>query len=130
MRKPFSVEELDARIKNLLELAKSTPRSEAKPEGQINLGEYVFDHRKYELIHDTGTRRLSHREAELLKILIEHKDTSVERQHILKSIWGDDSFFNSRNLDVYITKLRSYLKGDPKIKIITLKGIGYQFIVD
>jgi DNA-binding response OmpR family regulator len=72
---------------------------------------------------------LSHREAELLKVLVRHQNLPVERKKILKEIWGDDSFFNSRNLDVYITRLRKYLKEEPGLEIITLKGVGYQFVV-
>jgi len=132
VRKPFSVEELNVRIKNLLEMVQENPsKVEHNSDAIIPLGKkYSFDPRKYELQYEGEFRRLSHREAELLKILAENKDYATERQTILKQIWGDDSFFNSRNLDVYITKLRSYFKEDPNVKIITLKGIGYQFVVD
>ena len=75
------------------------------------------------------TQRLSHRETELLRILVDNRNQATQRKDILKEIWGDDSFFNSRNLDVYITKLRGYLKADPELKIITLKGVGYHFVV-
>jgi DNA-binding response OmpR family regulator len=94
------------------------------------MGTYIFDSRKYQIEYQGEIRKLSHRETELLKILGENKNQAVERKEILKTIWGDDSFFNSRNLDVYITKLRSYLKEDPNVRIITLKGVGYQFVVD
>lgn len=130
IRKPFSVEELNARIKNLLEMRENAPETDPEEASVIQLGSYHFDPRKYELSRAGEKRRLSHRETELLRILAEHKDAAIERQTILKEIWGDDSFFNSRNLDVYITKLRSYLKEDPNVRIITLKGVGYQFVVD
>ena len=65
----------------------------------------------------------------LLQILSENKNTIVTRKDVLMRVWGDDSFFNSRNLDVYITKLRDYLKGDPAVEIITIKGVGYHFVV-
>ena len=74
-------------------------------------------------------RKLSYRESELLKLLYENKDNVVERREILNLLWGSDSFFNSRTLDVYITKLRNYLKQDPAIEIITIKGIGYRFVL-
>ncbi|HEX6889447.1 MAG TPA: winged helix-turn-helix domain-containing protein, partial [Chryseolinea sp.] len=64
-----------------------------------------------------------------LQSLIENKNSTVMRKEILMKLWGDDSFFNSRNLDVYITKLRVYLKDDPSIEIITIKGLGYHFTV-
>jgi DNA-binding response OmpR family regulator len=74
-------------------------------------------------------RKLSYRESELLKMLYANRDQVVERRDILNELWGSDSFFNSRNLDVYITKLRNYLKQDPSIEIITIKGIGYRFVL-
>jgi DNA-binding response OmpR family regulator len=72
-------------------------------------------------------KKLSHREANLLMILSENRNGTTTRKDILMRLWGDDSFFNSRNLDVYITKLRDYLKEDPSIEIITIKGLGYHF---
>ena len=74
-------------------------------------------------------RKLSYRESELLKLLYENRDKVVERRDILNLLWGSDSFFNSRTLDVYITKLRNYLKQDLSIEIITVKGIGYRFVL-
>jgi DNA-binding response OmpR family regulator len=65
----------------------------------------------------------------LLQLLLEHKNATTQRKDILLQLWGDDSFFNSRNLDVYITKLRDYLKDDASIEIITIKGVGYHFAV-
>ncbi len=127
LRKPFSMEELIVRIQNLLQL--TNHQQDGKREA-MQLGAFTFDPRKFELIHPEETRKLSHRETELLKILTRHTNIPVERKTILKEIWGDDSFFNSRNLDVYIAKLRDYLKADPSVQIITLKGIGYQFVVD
>lgn len=131
IRKPFSMEELIARIYNLLNLSGQNPgESGGEQNGVIHLGQYEFDLRKYELRFQAQIRKLSHREAELLKILADHRNFTVERKEIMLQIWGDDSFFNSRNLDVYITRLRDYLREDKRVQIITLKGVGYQFIVD
>lgn len=130
IRKPFSMEELIIRVHNLLGLSAKQGKFEAAQSSVIKLGEYTFDYRKYQLIYQKEVKKLSHRETELLRILCEKQNNTVERKDILKSIWGDDSFFNSRNLDVYVTKLRSYLKADPNVRIITLKGVGYQFVVD
>lgn len=130
IRKPFSMEELIARIHNLLQLKGQQPSEPTTEPGVIQLGKYELDLRKYELRLQTQVRKLSHREAELLKILAEHRNLTLERKIILQQIWGDDSFFNSRNLDVYITRLRDYLREDDRVQIITLKGVGYQFIVD
>ncbi|WP_421795167.1 response regulator transcription factor [Haliscomenobacter sp.] len=131
IRKPFSMEELIARIHNLLNLSgQNAIETGGEQNGIIHLGKYEFDLRKYELRLQTQIRKLSHREAELLKILADHRNFTVERKMIMQQIWGDDSFFNSRNLDVYITRLRDYLREDERVQIITLKGVGYQFIVD
>lgn len=127
VRKPFSMEELIVRIHNLMQLANGQ-RPKQLSENDLLLGRYIFNLEKYELRLGEQVQRLSHRETELLRILVENKNRAVQRKDILKEIWGDDSFFNSRNLDVYITKLRGYLKGDPEIEIITLKGVGYHFV--
>lgn len=125
LRKPFSMEELIVRVTNLLNLSQKT--NKALPEN-IELGKYEFNVLRYELKIGESVKKLSHREASLLLMLSENKHSTVQRKDILIKLWGDDSFFNSRNLDVYITKLRDYLKEDPAIEIITIKGIGYHFV--
>lgn len=129
IRKPFSMEELIVRIHNLLKLTQEGNMSSAVPgeAEKIPIGQYTFFPVKYELRRQEQVRKLSHREAELLKILAQHHNKTLERRLILQQLWGDDSFFNSRNLDVYITRLRDYLRDDPAVQIITLKGVGYQF---
>lgn len=131
IRKPFSLEELIARIHNLLQLTQGRPAlSGNEPSGaEIQLGRYTFHLLRYELRLGDQVQKLSHREAELLRILAEHRNHTVQRGDILKRVWGDDSFFNSRNLDVYIKKLRDYLSEDESVEIITLKGVGYHFAV-
>lgn len=128
LKKPFSVEELIIRIQNLLQLINLKPQNNQKNAG-IDLGLFSFYPQKLELQVNGESRKLSHRETQLLQILAQHKNRPIERKKILKEVWGDDSFFNSRNLDVYITKLRDYLKADDQVQIITLKGVGYQFVV-
>ena len=125
IRKPFSVEELIVRIDNLLRVMGGS----GQPDADVQLGSIIFSPQRMELTYAGGTTRLSHRETELLKVLVRHQNLPVERRQILREIWGDDSFFNSRNLDVYITRMRKYLKADPGLEIITLKGVGYQFVV-
>ncbi len=125
LRKPFSMEELIVRITNLLNLSQKSAK--ALPENII-LGKYEFNPLRYELKKNDSIKKLSHREASLLQILTENRNATVQRKDILIKLWGDDSFFNSRNLDVYITKLRDYLKEDPAIEIITIKGVGYHFV--
>ncbi|MCB0569194.1 MAG: response regulator transcription factor [Phaeodactylibacter sp.] len=131
IRKPFSLEELIARIHNLLQIAQGpTPASPASAGADERaIGRYTFNLMRYELRLGDKVQKLSHREAELLRILAEHRNQTVQRRDILQRIWGDDSFFNSRNLDVYIKKLRDYLREDDSVEIITLKGVGYHFSV-
>ncbi|HEX4876796.1 MAG TPA: response regulator transcription factor [Chitinophagaceae bacterium] len=126
IRKPFSMEELIVRIQNLL---RTKPEGVAKViGGNAVIGKYTFYLNRQVLADEKKERKLSFRESELLKMLYENRDKIIDRREILNLLWGNDSFFNSRNLDVYITKLRSYLKDDPALEIITIKGIGYRFI--
>lgn len=125
LRKPFSMEELIVRVNNLLQLTQKL----STVKENVALGQYEFAPQRYELRHKGSVKKLSHREAMLLQILSESKNQNIDRKTILMRVWGDDSFFNSRNLDVYITKLRDYLKDDPAIEIITIKGVGYHFAV-
>jgi len=127
IRKPFSMEELIIRIQNLLRLSKEGVKKINSD--SIKIGKYNFQINRQVLSNDKEQRKLSFRESELLKLLYEGRDKVIDRKDILNLLWGNDSFFNSRNLDVYITKLRSYLKDDPLLEIITIKGIGYRFVV-
>jgi DNA-binding response OmpR family regulator len=125
IRKPFSIEELIVRIENVMR-HKAAP---AEDQEEVKIGQYTFNSLRQTLNHPGEQRKLSYRESELLRLLYENRDKIVERSEILTLLWGSDSFFNSRTLDVYITKLRGYLKHDPSIEIITIKGIGYRFVM-
>jgi len=127
IRKPFSMEELIVRVQNALRI--KTEDSKKITGDSFTIGKYVFQVNRQVLNNGKEDRKLSYRESELLKLLYENRDKIIGRSDILNLLWGNDSFFNSRNLDVYITKLRSYLKDDPQLEIITIKGIGYRFVV-
>lgn len=139
IKKPFSIEELIVRIHNQLNHTFSTDgkltedKNDKSPNGHnhsIKLGKYTFFPDRFELLSPNGIIQLSLRDKEILSLLAESKNKVIDRKKLLLEVWGDDSFFNSRNLDVYINKIRDYLNQDPKIKIQTLKGKGYLFLVD
>ncbi len=127
IRKPFSMEELIVRIQS--QLRNKSDNSQKISGDKVGIGKYNFQINRQVLSSDKEERKLSFRESELLKLLYQNREKIIDRKDILNLLWGNDSFFNSRNLDVYITKLRSYLKDDPALEIITIKGIGYRFVV-
>ena len=129
IKKPFSMEELIVRINNILHLTKPSSQK-SKQDTSVVLGTYIFHPKKFELHHGEQIKKLSHRDTQLLQILSNNKNATVKRKDILLHVWDDDSISNSRNLDVYITKLRDYLKKDSNLKIVTLKGVGYHFVVE
>ena len=128
IRKPFSMEELIVRIQNVLK-RKSGDLNKITTE-VVKFGRYQFNVNRQLLTAGKEEKKLSFRESELLKLLYVNRDKIIDRKDILNLLWGNDSFFNSRNLDVYITRLRGYLRSDTSLEIITIKGIGYRFIVD
>jgi DNA-binding response OmpR family regulator len=127
IRKPFSMEELIVRIDHAVRLGAGKKTDEAADD-TWKMGKYRFHPVRQTLIFGSDERKLSFRENELLKILYQNKDIVIDRKDILNLLWGSDSFFNSRNLDVYINRLRNYLKQDERLEIITIKGIGYRFV--
>ena len=129
IKKPFSIKELIARINNQLNIIQLSAHQGTEKGAPITLGNYLFSPDRYELILKNQVRKLSMREAEVLTILTANRNQTTDRKSMLMSIWGDDSYYNSRTLDVYVRKLRSYLSEDPRIEIITLKGKGYKFVV-
>jgi DNA-binding response OmpR family regulator len=127
IRKPFSMEELIVRIESIFKLPAIDffPRKDAI----LNIGKFIFDPNNQLLTISNETLKLSFRETELLQYLFLSNHSIIQRKDLMNHIWGNDSFFNSRNLDVYITKLRGYLKNDSSIQIITIKGVGYRFVI-
>jgi len=129
IRKPFSIEELVVRIGNQLQLAGTQQQKTIPVTEEYNFGSCVFNTTRMELVVPGKTIRLSHKENQILQCFLRNINTVIDRKELLLTVWGDDSFFNSRTLDVYVRKFRDYFSADGKIGIITLKGKGYQFVV-
>ncbi|MBD2700574.1 response regulator transcription factor [Spirosoma sp. BT702] len=127
LKKPFSLDELIVRINALLR--RNVAVGPAATSDSVRIGRYQFDAPKQKLSFNGQDTLLSHREAELLRHLYEQRNQVLERNAVLIELWGDDSFFNGRSLDVFITKLRRHLRDDPQIQIINVRGIGYKLIV-
>ncbi len=125
LRKPFSLEELEVRIVELLRRGKRT--SEKSSDG-YTLGKYWFSPDTQLLRCPEATYNLSGKEAELLRQLALRKNSLMERSQVLLLLWGDDSFFNARNMDVYIARLRKYLVHDSRLSIVNIRGYGYKLI--
>jgi DNA-binding response OmpR family regulator len=124
--KPFNTEELLVRIQAVMRRMK--PQGEEKEEFQIGL--YHFNYKNLSLEFKGKHEKLTTKEAELLKLLCLHSNDILDRNFALKAIWQNDSYFNSRSMDVYITKLRKYLKEDPKVQIINIHGKGFKLYVE
>lgn len=128
LKKPFSMEELMVRIENQFRNNNAKNNNDIIGDDVV-LGTAIYYPKLYKLHINNNVKKLSNREAQVLNILCANKNQPVERRMLLHTIWGDDSFFNSRNLDVYIRKLRGYFAPLEEVEIVTLKGIGYHFVV-
>lgn len=125
--KPFSTEELVLRINAIMKRINGN-----KTQGTVNeyeIGIFKFDYSKRVLLNGEEAKRLTSKEAELLRMLCLHKNNLLERNLALQVIWNDESYFAARSMDVYINKLRSYLKQDSSIEIITVHGYGFKLVV-
>ena len=125
--KPFDSEVLLHKIKAILKRNEEMHREEVNAE--FDLGKYHFNPRLRELIINSKVQTLSPKENELLKMLSEYKNDLLSREIALKKIWGSDTYFNGRSMDVYIAKLRKYLKEDPSIEIVNIHGNGFRLVV-
>jgi DNA-binding response OmpR family regulator len=120
------MEELLYRIKAILK--RTSGSSAQKKESLYSIGNYSFDPLKQTLALGKDSAKLTTKESELLELLCRHKNEILERNYALKSIWIDDNYFNARSMDVYITRLRKYLKKDPAVKILNVHGRGYKLL--
>jgi two-component system, OmpR family, response regulator TrcR len=129
MKKPFSMEELIYRLKSQLRRRTTGLPAAGVVSGVLEaLGRFRFDHHRLELSIDGDPMNLSQREADLLALLLQHKNRLLERRVALLKIWGDDNVYNARSMDVYITRLRKYLQRDPRVEILNIRGQGYKLI--
>lgn len=127
LKKSFDMEELIVRILALLNrpvAVEDTPQAVV-----FTIGQYTFHYPHQTLQISDQTEALSHREAEILRLLCLHANDVLHRKPVLLELWGDDSFFNARSVDVFITKLRKKLKADPSVQIVNIRGIGYKLII-
>lgn len=125
--KPFSIEELALRIKVFLKRPTVTNKT---LENQLySIGKYTFNFPQLTLTSATSEKKLTHREAEVLKYLCQHTNQVIKREDILTHIWGRDDYFLGRSLDVFITRIRKMLSGDERLKIENIHGVGFRFQV-
>ncbi|MCB0766648.1 MAG: response regulator transcription factor [Flavobacteriales bacterium] len=129
MTKPFSMEELLLRVSAVLRRSKGVEPKAPEPEEYL-IGDSSFQPRKQVLQTPGGERKLTTKENELLRLLCMNRNEVLDRSAALIAVWGDDSYFNGRSMDVYIAKLRKYLREDPKVEIINVHGKGFRLIAD
>jgi DNA-binding response OmpR family regulator len=126
LRKPFVIDELLARIKSLL----SRKPGDQKPveKETYEIGYFQFNYNSQELISNVGTIQLTYKEAEILKRLVLKKNGVVEKKDLLNELWGDDNFYTARTLNVFITKLRQYLRTDDHVQILNMRSVGFKLV--
>lgn len=128
LTKPFSMEELLMRMKAILRRVNEKNEDDSKP-AIYKLGKLTFDYNRQSLVSSAGDSKLTSKEAELLRLLCENANDVLDRSVALNRIWQDDSYFNARSMDVYITKLRKYLKEDPEVELLNVHGIGFKLVL-
>ena len=126
LTKPFSMEEFSFRVKALLKRVEIIPVKESPV---ISIGSYLFDTSEFCLILDEQIKKLTKKEAQILKILCKYVNEVTPREIILNSVWGQDDYFTGRSMDVFITKLRKYLKEDADVQIENIHGIGLKLSI-
>ncbi|MVN92244.1 response regulator transcription factor [Mucilaginibacter aquatilis] len=127
--KPFRIEELLLRINALLKRTAAGSTEEEKPT-TFKIGKYDFDFTSQTITADGLVQKLSTKEAALLRLLCLKKNEVLTREEALLNIWNDDNYFNGRSMDVFLSKIRKYLKDDPRVEIINVHGRGYKLLVN
>ncbi len=129
LTKPFNMEELLLRIKAVLKRTTTSP-GVTDDDSKFQLGEYVFNSNRQTLQIGEDVRKLTSKESDLLRLLCLNQNKTLDRNTALKTVWQDDSYFNARSMDVYITKLRKYLSDDTRVEILNVHGKGFKLLVD
>ncbi|MEI6898384.1 MAG: response regulator transcription factor [Bacteroidota bacterium] len=129
MTKPFSMEELLLRMHAILRRTEESGKPVEK-ENLFRIGQYTFDYDRQTLAIKGVEHKLTSKEAALLKLLCTNANQVLERSAALNKIWNDDSYFNARSMDVYIVKLRKYLREDPTVELINVHGIGFKLVMN
>ncbi|HJP63828.1 MAG TPA: response regulator transcription factor [Mucilaginibacter sp.] len=128
--KPFRIEELLLRINALLKRVNNSEKSEEEKQTHFKIGKYNFDYTTQMISIDETHQKLSTKEAELLRLLCLRKNEVLTREEALLNIWHDDNYFNGRSMDVFLSKIRKYLKDDPSVEIINVHGRGYKLLIN
>ncbi|TWR30513.1 response regulator transcription factor [Mucilaginibacter pallidiroseus] len=128
--KPFRIEELLLRINALLKRTQAAEKTDDEKPAQFSLGSYDFDYTSQIITRNGNTQKLSTKEAELLRLLCLKKNEVLTREEALLNIWHDDNYFNGRSMDVFLSKIRKYLKDDPSVEIINVHGRGYKLLIN
>ncbi|MCX6273167.1 MAG: response regulator transcription factor [Bacteroidetes bacterium] len=129
LTKPFNMEELLARMAAILR--RSQVSLEVEPRSRVfQVGKYTFDYHRQSLVYEKVEQKLTSKEAELLKLLCDHANQVLDRKVALVKIWNDDSYFNARSMDVYIVKLRKFLREDPTVELINVHGVGFKLVTN
>ena len=129
LTKPFSMEELLLRIRAIIRRT-ADGKTPDVTRNNYTLGVLQFDFNRQTLKYPDSEYKLTSKESELLKMLCDHMNEVLDRSVALKKIWHDDSYFNARSMDVYVTKLRKYLKADQNIELINVHGVGFKLVVN
>ena len=128
LTKPFSMEELLMRMQAIIRRTTESKTMEAN-RSFYEIGQFSFDYNRQILKSSTTEQKLTSKESELLKMLCDNINQVLDRSEALKKIWFDDSYFNARSMDVYVTKLRKYLRSDSSIELINVHGVGFKLII-
>ncbi len=131
--KPINVEELQLRVEAIMKRQKQAPMHDELKDSEnslLSIGKYTLDFPYQRLSFKEGeARKLTSRETELLRFLYLHRNDTIKREFILQEVWGDDDYYKGRSLDVFISRLRKYLKDDPDIEILNVHGVGFKFLI-